>query len=40
MPTLSWLSRDDDLRAASRVPYRLLDMRQQLLDRMGSSGKD
>ncbi len=25
MPTLSWLTRDQDLRAADRVPYRLLD---------------
>ena len=24
MPTLTWLTRDDDLRAAQRVPYRLL----------------
>ena len=26
MPTLHWLTRDDDLRAASRVPYRRLDV--------------
>ena len=25
MPTLNWLTRDDDLHAASRVPYRLLE---------------
>ena len=25
MPTLHWLTRDDDLRTASRVPYRLLE---------------
>ena len=25
MPILSWLTRDDDIRAASRVPYRLLE---------------
>ncbi len=25
MPTLHWLTRDEDLRAASRVPYRLLE---------------
>jgi hypothetical protein len=25
MPTLSWLTRDDDIRAAQRVPYRLLE---------------
>ena len=25
MPTLNWLTRDDDLRAAARVPYRLLE---------------
>ena len=25
MPTLNWLTRDDDLRATSRVPYRLLE---------------
>ena len=24
MPTLDWLTRDEDLRTASRVPYRLL----------------
>ncbi len=24
MPTLHWLTRDDDLRAALRVPYQLL----------------
>ena len=24
MPTLNWLTRDEDLRAAARVPYRLL----------------
>ena len=25
MPTLQWLTRDDDLHAASAVPYRLLE---------------
>ena len=25
MPTLHWLTRDEDLRTASRVPYRLLE---------------
>lgn len=25
MPTLRWLTRDDDVRAASSVPYRLLE---------------
>ena len=25
MPVLSWLTRDDDIRAVSRVPYRLLE---------------
>lgn len=25
MPTLRWLTRDDDVRAAERVPYRLLE---------------
>ena len=25
MPTLHWLTRDEDPRAASRVPYRLLE---------------
>jgi adenine-specific DNA-methyltransferase len=25
MPTLHWLTRDDDLRAAAAVPYRLLE---------------
>ena len=25
MPTLSWLTRDDDIKAASKVPYRLLE---------------
>ena len=25
MPLLDWLTRDDDLRAADRFPYRLLD---------------
>ena len=25
MPTLNWLTRDEDVRAASRVPYRLLE---------------
>ena len=30
MPTLSWLTRDEDLRAASRVPYRLLEEAPEL----------
>ena len=25
MPTLHWLTRDDDVRAAHRTPYRLLE---------------
>ena len=25
MPTLNWLARDEDIRVASRVPYRLLE---------------
>ena len=25
MPTLHWLTRDEDLRTAARVPYRLLE---------------
>ena len=25
MPTLNWLSRDEDIRAARRLPYRLLE---------------
>ena len=27
MPILSWLSREEDVRAAQRVPYRLLEKR-------------
>jgi adenine-specific DNA-methyltransferase len=30
MPTLSWLTRDDDIRAAQRVPYRLLEEAPEL----------
>ncbi len=30
MPTLNWLTRDEDLRAASRVPYRLLEEAPEL----------
>ena len=30
MPILHWLTRDDDLRAASRVPYRLLEETPEL----------
>ena len=30
MPTLNWLTRDDDLRAAARVPYRLLEEAPEL----------
>ena len=30
MPTLRWLKRDDDLRAASRVPYRLVEEAPEL----------
>lgn len=25
MPTLNWLTRDEDVRAASRAPYRMLE---------------
>ena len=25
MPTLNWLTREEDVRAAGRVPYRLLE---------------
>lgn len=25
MPTLNWMTRDEDVRAASRAPYRLLE---------------
>ena len=30
MPTLNWLTRDDDIRAAARVPYRLLEEAPEL----------
>ncbi len=30
MPTLNWLTRDDDIRAAARVPYRLLEEASEL----------
>ena len=30
MPTLNWLTRDDDLRTAARVPYRLLEEAPEL----------
>ena len=30
MPTLHWLTRDEDLRTASRVPYRLLEEAPEL----------
>ena len=30
MPNLNWLTRDADIRAASRVPYRLLEEDQGL----------
>ena len=30
MPTLNWLTRDEDIRAASRVPYRLLEEARDL----------
>ena len=30
MPVLHWLTRDDDLRAATRVPYRLLEETRDL----------
>ena len=30
MPTLNWLTRDEDIRAASRVPYRLLEEMRDL----------
>lgn len=28
MPTLDWLTREEDIKAASRVPYRLLKLIQ------------
>ena len=30
MPTLRWLTRDEDVRAAEKVPYRLLEEVTQL----------
>ena len=30
MPTLNWLTRDEDIRAAPRVPYRLLEEARDL----------
>lgn len=39
MPLLNWLTRDEDLRAADRVPYRLLDEVPEL-SRGGGDGPD
>ena len=33
MPTLNWLTRDADIQAAARVPYRLLEEALDLLRR-------
>src|SRR3546814_7513107 len=38
MPTLHWLTRDDDLRTAQRVPYRLLEEVPDLLAGDAASG--
>ena len=38
MPLLDWLTRDDDLRAADRVPYRILDEVPELSDGDGDQG--
>ena len=38
MPTLNWLTRDSDLRAADRVPYRLLDAVPELSHGDGDDG--
>ena len=39
MPLLNWLTRDEDLRAADQVPYRLLDEVPEL-SRGGGDGPD
>ncbi len=38
MPTLSWLTRDEDIKAASKVPYRLLEADRSLSAGMPDSG--
>jgi adenine-specific DNA-methyltransferase len=38
MPLLDWLTRDEDLRAADRVPYRLLDEVPELSHGDGDDG--
>ena len=38
MPTLNWLTRDEDIRAASRVPYRLLEEGRDLSAGEADSG--
>lgn len=38
MPTLHWLTREQDLRAADRVPYRLLDEQPDLSQGEGEDG--
>ncbi|UWR92638.1 site-specific DNA-methyltransferase [Phaeobacter inhibens] len=38
MPLLNWLTRDEDLRAADRVPYRLLDEVPSLSHGVGDQG--
>ena len=38
MPTLHWLTRDEDIRAASRVPYRLLEEARDLSSGEPDSG--
>ena len=38
MPTLHWLTRDEDLRAAARVPYRLLKDAPDLSRGTGDQG--
>lgn len=38
MPLLHWLTRDEDLRAADRVPYRLLDAVPDLSHGRGDEG--
>lgn len=39
MPWLHWLTREDDLRAADRVPYRLLDEVPELSHGAADAGK-
>ena len=38
MPTLHWLTRDEDLRTASRVPYRLMERMPRRSGRLASCG--